>query len=667
MAAEIQSAESSEQVVIPSRRKESMSELFLPNDTLDQPCDVVLMVKDGKQFKAHRRVLSEASPVFEKMLNSDMKETQEGVVRLEVFTESVMAATLQFIYTGDVQILAEDHGRELIVLADYLFLDKLKRLAGGILVQTLDTSNCFSTYYFAERYQCEDLLSNTRKFFLANFTSIYVASREDVLNMLRREVEMWISSDEIDVSAEEDVFKIILEWIDHDRSRRKRYFVELFRHVRLVYVSRDFLQHNIVTNELVKDNSSCLTVVKDAINLLDSKNFESLSVPPRKSLKTPAVVVNVGENILCYFPRENSWCKIGEIPAELITDYKFVPGDGQLYRTVQNINGFQSLALKRSTYNLYSNKCVRLPTSEEPRRYLRQVFVRNGDELCAVMSEPCVMDHLFHWRILANGRRICWRLRLRSDFTGTEAGQKCGSRKHTSFLTKYKPKSKSWEDISSFDHFDFRQDFCIVAKDNFVYFIGGTDWPGNEGRLLSNVDRYDHSKKQWDKLADIQMARKMAHGVAENEKIYIAGGLCQWTKQVPESDQYEVYDETTNEWQFIASFKTRLGRFQALLAVDGELYASSIIVDHQSVTFNVRIECFKPEENKWDTITEVAAARATMVSCPPASVWSMGIFKGFLNIRQVLEAFPSDGNLPEAGTTQPSLTSKKRERKCFIM
>ena len=62
------------------------------------------MIKDGKEFKAHRRVLSEASPFFEKLLNSDMKESQESVVRLEMFTESVMAATLQFVYTGDVQL-----------------------------------------------------------------------------------------------------------------------------------------------------------------------------------------------------------------------------------------------------------------------------------------------------------------------------------------------------------------------------------------------------------------------------------------------------------------------------------------------------------------------------------------------------------------------------------
>ena len=37
-------------------RTESVSAVFMAKDTLDpQPCDVVLMVKDGKQFRAHRR------------------------------------------------------------------------------------------------------------------------------------------------------------------------------------------------------------------------------------------------------------------------------------------------------------------------------------------------------------------------------------------------------------------------------------------------------------------------------------------------------------------------------------------------------------------------------------------------------------------------------------
>ncbi|XP_078347074.1 uncharacterized protein LOC144632325 [Oculina patagonica] len=80
--------------------KDFFSVAFMPKDTIDQPCDFILVVKDGKQFKAHRQVLSEASPFFEKLLNSDMKESKEGVVRLEMFSETVMENTLEFIYTG---------------------------------------------------------------------------------------------------------------------------------------------------------------------------------------------------------------------------------------------------------------------------------------------------------------------------------------------------------------------------------------------------------------------------------------------------------------------------------------------------------------------------------------------------------------------------------------
>ena len=232
---------------------------------------------------------------------------------------------------------------------------------------------------------------------------------------------MWISSDEIDVSAEEDVYKLILAWIDHDKRGRKIFFPELFRHVRLVYVSRDFLRHDIVTNELVKDNNNCLTLVKDAINLLDSKNFERLSAPPRKSLETPVVVINVGKNVLCYILRENSWCKLGEIPAELIRQHNFVPYNGQLYGTEREMPSY--FFKQQVAYDPYSNSCILLPAWEEKRRYLRKTFVSNGDEMYALLSDPCFENHLRNWQNYVYS-------------PGTETDQTCGSRKHTSFLAK---------------------------------------------------------------------------------------------------------------------------------------------------------------------------------------------------------------------------------------
>ena len=198
-------------------------EVFLPTDTLDQPCDVILVVEDGKEFKAHRQVLSKASPFFEKLLNSGMKESNEGIVRLEAFSESVMRNTLYFIYTGNVQILAEDNARDLIIIADYLFIRNLKTLAEKVLLQKLNFSNCFSNFYFSERYQCSELFSKTQTFILANFSALYAANREEVLNMSSKDIKLFLASDEINVRAEEDVFNIILSWIDHDKGERKKY------------------------------------------------------------------------------------------------------------------------------------------------------------------------------------------------------------------------------------------------------------------------------------------------------------------------------------------------------------------------------------------------------------------------------------------------------------
>ena len=49
----------------------------------DHLCDITLMTKDGKEFKAQRNVLSAASLYFSRLLQNDMKEKREGIVRFE--------------------------------------------------------------------------------------------------------------------------------------------------------------------------------------------------------------------------------------------------------------------------------------------------------------------------------------------------------------------------------------------------------------------------------------------------------------------------------------------------------------------------------------------------------------------------------------------------------
>ena len=234
--------------------------------------------------------------------------------------------------------------------------------------------------------------------------------------MSSKEVETLISSDEIDVSAEEDVFKFILAWIEHDKSKRKKYFAELFRHVRLVYVSRDFLSRDVVTNDLVKDNEVCLDLVKDAMNLIDFRSYHSsysffrpkLVVRPRKSLETAAIVfMNSAKNhILGYFPREDKLCILGELSSleSLECQPSYI---SELFTTLVSCHGKLFIAQpfldELLCYDPFTSTW-RWPSTD--KRQLQQIFVSNKNEMYALMTDSGI---------------------------------------DTLYIRKYKPESNSWE------------------------------------------------------------------------------------------------------------------------------------------------------------------------------------------------------------------------------
>ena len=273
-------------------------------------CDLTLVVKDGEHFQAHRNVLSQASPFFEKLLSSDMKESNEGVIRLPTVIDSRMADILHFIYNGSVQLTSQENAEKLIEAADFLLLSNVKTIAAKFLEQHMTTETCISMNYLAEQYSCEELVASTRKFINSNFTTV-TASKE-FLNLPSSGVDEWISSDDIMIDAEENVFEIIIRWIDHDKSERSGKFSELFSHVRLACVSRDYLLSHVVTNDLVKENADCLNSVTGALEWLDRPTdcYVPRPHPPRKALMINGIVMvdTYGEMQPCfYLPATDKW------------------------------------------------------------------------------------------------------------------------------------------------------------------------------------------------------------------------------------------------------------------------------------------------------------------------------------------------------------------------
>ena len=594
MAALLEAAEDSQHAAF---SKEIVSGRFVPKATLRQPYDLTLVVEDGKEFEAHAQVLSEASPFFEKLLKSNMKESNERRVQLEMFSASVMANALQFMYTGHVQILDEDNARDLVILADYLFLPKLKALAGGVFIEKLNISNFLSTYYFLQRYQCENFLFEARKIILANFNTLYASNQKEVLSMSNEQLQIFISSDEINVPAEKDIFYIIRAWIDHDKSKRKKYFTELFRQVRLVYTSLDFILSEIVSNDLVKDSEECVDLVRDALILLESRRFNNLDVTPRKSLQEPVIVACssfTGQDIKCYSNREDCWYKLDEMTFCLPDNSHLVPCDGKIYavhiatpRQPHAWQGEQALRYGMESYDPSTHNWMSLPYKEH--RDLKQVFLGSDDEMYALMSEPC---------------KECHELTQPTEESRPDWAHS-SKKTHLSFITKYQPQSNSWEDVSSFYHLNLRHDFCIVAKGNFIYFIGGAEWRDTGYTYLADVERYDLSKNQWDKAADLQKARSCATGAAAHGKIFIAGGVNHLGRG-PKGWRCEAFDERTNQWHFIPRFEMDPCVNLKLLSLDDQLYAVRTatwfnrLVPHQR-----QIERYDPDTRTWNRKTVI--------------------------------------------------------------
>ena len=119
----------------------------------EQFCDLILEVGSGEEkarLKAHRNVLSAASPYFYKALNSNMKENI-GVIRLEETSKAIMEGVLGYIYTGYVSV-SEENVYELFAKADYFDLPALKSFSSNFILDNLSLFNCVVAYYFASKY-----------------------------------------------------------------------------------------------------------------------------------------------------------------------------------------------------------------------------------------------------------------------------------------------------------------------------------------------------------------------------------------------------------------------------------------------------------------------------------------------------------------------------------
>ena len=561
----------------------------------DQPCDVTMVVKDGKQFKAHGNVLSGASPFFETIIDGYWKESRERVIRLELLTEETMRDILEFVYSGSVNVASMERAEDLIIAADYLFLPNLKDIAWRFFEQTLSTSNCISIYNITKRlkiYRCEELFVNVEKFVYLHFTS--VTKEEEFLNLPNHEVEQWISSDDIHVSAEDDVFHIILKWIERDKNERKKNFEDLFRHVRLPFVSHDCLLNEVSTNDFVKQNELCLNGVKYTLGWINVPSDDvDLSLQcPRKVLQTEALAVYAKKQLWFYLPGEDKWHRVRGMPRLQSVGQWLLSFRNKVYVVGSSLLDDDNLDVPLC-YDPFLNHWTKLTDWTKPENLsvekLRDVssfrlVAMAGEEIYAVVT----------------------------DF------YKCENRE--TLLLKYNFYFNSWA-IVPFD-WGSKDGVCLILADRYLYTIGG--YCSCKEACLTEAARFDIIGNRWKSIADIQQARSSAFGAVVQENIFIAGGFVSSAKKL---QTCEMYNSSTNEWHFIANLMIPRANWARMVCVNGILYVlggSRVSMARSEVI----VECYDSEKREWRQKTSLPFSRDLQLwisACP------LRIFKGALD------------------------------------
>ena len=531
----------------------------------EDSCDVILEVGSGDdraRLKAHRNVLCAASPFFYNALNTEMKEKKEGVIRLEEASKGLMEDILEYLYTGNVYI-SERNAVDLLAMADYLIISSLKVKSCEVITQSMSHTNCLLFYYAAMRYQCTELQERTRNFIFANFMS--VTGTDDFLELSRKQVEEWISRDEIKVKSEEEVFQVIVKWMEEREIGEHEEFFQLLRHVRLMHVPRSYVLSNILTHPLVKGSETCTAF---AIDSTMTTSLKSSSRPPRNCLKTceDGLFTIWLEKSFCYLPSENKWHEM----CNLLSKKNCYPCSsavvcGKLYVSVE-----EHRIIER--YDPFSNSWVSLMSNRGVDTYERPALANFQGSLFAV-------------------------------------GGKTSENQVVNKVQKYNPDTDLWLEVAPMSV--ARAGVCVVADESSMYAIGGWSRIG----VLNVVEKYDPQRNSWSKVASTREKKAYCCGVLVDSKVFLFGGV---KRKVPAiiSTLIEIYDPVSGGWTSVQNTFLRSIPISAV-SLKEEIFVLVRKKENERVIHQVNI--YHGETNEWK-LCAIAPTGVQLCSLAPLKI-----------------------------------------------
>ncbi|PAV80565.1 hypothetical protein WR25_19109 isoform A [Diploscapter pachys] len=516
-------------------------------------CDVTL-VANGAKIQAHRLVLAACSSYFRAMFTNEMIERRKKEIEITDVDPNTLEALVNFCYCGEIRI-SDANVQNLLPAACLLQLSEVQDVCCDFLKKQLDPSNCLGIRAFADTHACRELLRSADKYALRNFQQ--VVGTEEFMSLSYDLLKEIISSEELHVQSEEQVYDAIVQWVRHDLEHRRNYFSKLLQHVRLPLCRPKFLV-SIGEEILVKSDASSRDLVDEAKNYLllplERSKMQGPRTRPRNPLQYGEVLYAVGgwcsgdalASVERFDPLKSptSWVTVAAM-----TKRRCGVGVAVLDNLIFACGGHcgQSYLNSVERYDPATNQwsCDVAPTST--CRTSVGVAVLDGRlYACGGQDGVSCLDVVERYDATRN--EWCKIAPMKSRRLGVSVcvyngciyavGGSNGESPLNS-VERYDPRSGKWELVKPMA--TRRKHLGAALFEGTILAVGGRD----DACELNSVERYHPAKDEWTSVVAMNSRRSGVGLAVVNEKLYAVGGF--------DGHNYlgtvEIFDSDSNQWR----------------------------------------------------------------------------------------------------------------------
>lgn len=171
------------------------------------------------RIPAHRIILSAATPYFAAMFTNNMQERNQQEIILHEIHGNELKALIDFIYTGFIDI-NETNVFELLETATRIEFTHIEDTCVRFLRDKLNASNCLMTWTLTEPFaNLKELTELALTFVEENFVEVTESHEFLLLDVIH--LSTLLSSDDLNVYSEEEVFNALSKWVSYDRDNRQ--------------------------------------------------------------------------------------------------------------------------------------------------------------------------------------------------------------------------------------------------------------------------------------------------------------------------------------------------------------------------------------------------------------------------------------------------------------